>query len=431
MKRQNELYVILAVIVIVIVIAASVFLSLGKNFGFLSGSNSKSKGIATVNTTVSSTTSANTTTLNSTTVLPTNKTGSGTITSGPGSSNPTNNSNSTKLSTTVNTTVTSTSTSTLNSTSTAVQTTIVGGSQCVSGCGSKSTTTIPFTAMVTVSNAITNQKDIEFLNASWSGGSNTFAVNFTITNTMTGNTIANALYNGISGSSNSFTFQLPFSINSIGNTNVNVKITSGSNATSTSNTIFIYPAIVSYVYNGATTPSASSFSTNVLPQTGQLLYLCTGTGYIGSLGTSWTQAESSSTWTSIGYQSNSLCSFTQAGSSSMELAGVGISNALTYTQNVGSNSVSSPYAFPYTVANTSDYTFILVDQVSAASPSISVSPSSGTCSTIEDQQTSTGTQGYAAIEVCNDQNPGTYLATVSYSTSSSADPAGYAVYSVN
>jgi hypothetical protein len=284
---------------------------------------------------------------------------------------------------------------------------------------------------VTTSNVLANQVFYETLNGIWSGGTAPYTVNFFITNSVNGNIITNSIYTVASGTSNTFTFLVPRTNDALGTEDISFKVSdsaSTNEVATESNTITVQAGLpIEYSYNGASTNAGSSISI-LFPASS--VYFCGSTGWIGSLGTSYTQDISPDLWTAIGHQtSSSTCSVTQANTGAFTIAGVGVTNAVVYNTIAGSNDSSgSSYTFKYNVSYPAQDTFILVSQVTSTLSSMSVSPTSGTCTQVENEDTVTSPT-YSALLICTGQSANTYTVTVNLGQSP-VDPAGYVVYSV-
>ncbi len=172
---------------------------------------------------------------------------------------------------------------------------------------------------------------------------------------------------------------------------------------------------ISYTHGGNT---GSGTALSLTLASGASRYLCVGSVNSNiAVGPTWSADETDYIFSylvsQIGGQSGNTCSATQGSSAAYAIAGVAVTGGTPSLQEGGNNGGvgSIPYYFTYTVGDTAQYTFILIGNGGGSlTPSITVTPSSGTCSWAEQQNSAGG--GYAYIYVCSGQSAGTYTANL-------------------
>lgn len=204
--------------------------------------------------------------------------------------------------------------------------------------------------------------------------------------------------------------------------------TSSTSSTSSSTTSSTTSAstTISYSHSGATA-TATSISDSAL--SAGTWYFCTVEGNSGAFTASWAGGtdENPDTYADIGHQSASgICSATQSGRSKIAMAGVGVNDPASYTLQAKGAATTTPYTFTYTVGDTGQYTFMLFSGATYSMTSVKVSPTSGSCSTLENREDG----GYAYIYQCSGQSPNTYTVTVTPSSASGTHHSAYVAYSV-
>jgi len=230
-----------------------------------------------------------------------------------------------------------------------------------------------------------------------------------------------------------------------------ITTTSASTSTSTSTTSTTATTTIRYTYAGANT---STGPVSVTFDPGYTWYFC-GAYLAAQTGTttpSYTPDEQPTQGTqfitSIGHQSSNVCTVSNDGGGAYygEIAGVGV-NYPTYAIRSTGSSAQSQYTFNYGVADSGQYTFIIISEFYQMQ---SISLPSG-CNQVENQIGSPHTlvlasrpiphQGITSftavsppqfdtyIAVCSGQNPDTYTVTVTPSYLG-LTPAAWVVYSV-
>lgn len=156
-------------------------------------------------------------------------------------------------------------------------------------------------------------------------------------------------------------------------------------------------------------------------------YLCTAAAYMGFASQSWTVDEAYG-WASTGHQSANTCSASQNSAGFFAIAEAGTSNTATVLAS-GADTSGGAYQVSYPIVDEYQQTVILLSGIQYSLTSVSVSPSTGSCVLVENEED----HGYAAIYACSGQSAAgsPYTVTVTPSRSDSSYKANYVIYAFN